>query len=81
MKKNILLAAMVSVAAFVSANDLVVAADEVTFQAIDLDVNGEISLAEASANEALIEAFAELDADQSGTLTEEEFSLFTLASE
>lgn len=80
MKKNILLAAMISVAAFVSANDLVVASSAVTFQTIDADVNGEISLSEASANEALIEAFAELDVDQSGTLTEDEFAQFTLAA-
>lgn len=81
MKNNILLAAMVSVAAFVSAEDLAAAVTDVTFEAIDTDISGEISLAEASANEALIEAFAELDADQSGTLSVEEFSLFTMAAE
>jgi hypothetical protein len=82
MKKSILLASLISAAAFVSANDLVVASSDMTFQTIDADINGEISLAEASAaSEALVEAFAELDTDQSGTLTEEEFSQFTMAAE
>ena len=74
MNKSILLAAAVTL----TASGFVAAADAVDFQTLDADVNGLISLDEAANSAALTDAFAELDVDQDGSLTEEEFSAFVM---
>ncbi len=51
-------------------------ASELTFDTVDADDNGYISVAEADSYEALKEQFKKLDADEDGRLSEEEFKGF-----
>ncbi|MBH0058653.1 EF-hand domain-containing protein [Pseudoalteromonas sp. SWXJZ94C] len=44
------------------------------FDTFDIDGNGGISLSEASINSDLMSMFTELDTDQNGELSQEEFS-------
>jgi len=45
-----------------------------SFESLDKNGDGKISLAEASSNDALFVAFKGLDADKNGELTREEFA-------
>ena len=45
-----------------------------SFESLDKNGDGKISLAEASGNDALFVAFKGLDADKNGELTREEFA-------
>jgi Ca2+-binding EF-hand superfamily protein len=47
-----------------------------TFESLDTDRDGKISVSEASANDALFVAFKNLDKDRDGTLTREEFAAY-----
>ncbi len=51
-------------------------ASELTFDTVDADDNGYISVAEADSYEALKEQFKKLDADEDGQLSPEEFEGF-----
>ncbi len=51
-------------------------ASELTFESVDADENGYISVAEADSYEALKEQFKKLDADEDGQLSPEEFKGF-----
>lgn len=44
------------------------------FDTLDVDGNGAISLAEASVNAELLGKFEQLDTDENGELSEDEFS-------
>lgn len=52
-------------------------ASELTFETVDADDNGYISVAEADSYEALKEQFVKLDADEDGQLSPEEFEGYT----
>jgi hypothetical protein len=52
------------------------AADAPTFESLDKNTDGRISLDEASAHDALFTAFKSLDTDQDGQLTKEEFGKY-----
>lgn len=55
----------------------VLAADaKPTFESLDKNGDGKISLSEASTNDALFVAFKSLDTNKDGELTREEFSKF-----
>jgi Ca2+-binding EF-hand superfamily protein len=45
-----------------------------TFESLDKNGDGKISLSEASANDALFVAFKSLDGDKDGELTRQEFA-------
>ena len=57
--------------AFASSSAAFAATD---FDTLDVDGNGVISQSEASVDAELMNKFAELDTDQSGELSKEEFS-------
>lgn len=50
------------------------AADQASFEALDKNSDGKVSVQEASDNEALFVAFKNLDANKDGELTKEEFA-------
>lgn len=52
------------------------AADTPSFDALDKDHDGKVSVAEASGHDALFVAFKSLDKDRDGMLTREEFAAF-----
>lgn len=55
----------------------VVAADQqVSFDSLDKNADGKVSLNEASTNDALFVAFESLDGNKDGELTKEEFAKF-----
>lgn len=47
-----------------------------TFESLDKNGDGKISVAEASSHDALFVAFKDLDKDRDGNLTREEFAAF-----
>jgi Ca2+-binding EF-hand superfamily protein len=47
-----------------------------TFESLDKNGDGKISLSEASENDALFVAFKSLDTDKDGSLTREEFAKY-----
>lgn len=47
-----------------------------TFESLDVNSDGKISVHEASANDALFVAFKNLDKDRDGNLTREEFAAY-----
>lgn len=49
-------------------------AGELTFESVDTDKNGFISVSEADSHAALKEQFKKLDADEDGQLSKEEFA-------
>jgi hypothetical protein len=49
---------------------------KVTFESLDKNGDGKISVAEASSHDALFVAFKDLDKDRDGNLTREEFAAF-----
>lgn len=51
-------------------------ATELTFESVDADQNGYISMTEADSHEALKEQFKKLDTDEDGQLSPEEFKSF-----
>ena len=51
-------------------------ADALTFESVDTDKNGFISMSEADSHAALKEQFKKLDADEDGQLSKEEFAGF-----
>jgi Ca2+-binding EF-hand superfamily protein len=69
LRSSALLLAMLAVAA-------VQAADTPTFESLDKNTDGRISLDEASTHDALFTAFKSLDADRDGQLTKEEFGKY-----
>jgi Ca2+-binding EF-hand superfamily protein len=87
MKYSLILASLFAVSTFVSADEAVVpesivpAAVEVSFEALDADQDGVVTLEEVKDNEALVDAFAELDLDQTGDLTASELSKFVMTTE
>ncbi|MGH8174756.1 MAG: hypothetical protein ACREV5_00670 [Steroidobacter sp.] len=53
------------------------AADQkVSFESLDKDSNGKVSLNEAAADDPLFVAFKNLDGDKDGELTKEEFAKY-----
>jgi Ca2+-binding EF-hand superfamily protein len=52
------------------------AADAPTFESLDKNTDGRISLDEASTHDALFTVFKSLDADKDGQLTKEEFGKY-----
>jgi Ca2+-binding EF-hand superfamily protein len=52
------------------------AAEAPSFDALDKDKDGKVSVAEASGHDALFVAFKDLDKDKDGMLTREEFAAF-----
>lgn len=50
------------------------AADKASFESLDKNSDGKVSVHEASENEALFVAFRNLDANKDGELTKEEFA-------
>lgn len=52
------------------------AADAPSFDALDKDRDGKVSVSEASGHDALFVAFKSLDRDRDGLLTREEFAAF-----
>ena len=52
------------------------AADEPSFDALDKDHDGKVSVAEAAHHDALFVAFKSLDKDKDGMLTREEFAAY-----
>jgi Ca2+-binding EF-hand superfamily protein len=66
--------ALTAVAALVFG--LAQAADAPTFEALDKDADGQISLDEASTHDQLFTAFKDLDRDKDGKLTKAEFAKF-----
>jgi len=65
LNKTLALIALASSSAAFAATD---------FDTLDVDGNGVISQSEASVDAELMNNFAELDTDQSGELSKEEFS-------
>lgn len=53
------------------------AAQAPSFESLDKNSDGKVSVHEASENEALFVAFKKLDANKDGELTKEEFSKHT----
>jgi len=53
---------------------IAVAAEPATFDALDTNRDGQISLNEASANDALFVAFKKLDTNRDGLLSQAEFA-------
>lgn len=87
MKNSLILASLFAFSTFVTANEVAIpesivpAAVEVSFEALDLDADGVVTLEEAKDNEALVDAFTELDLDLTGDLTAVELSKFVMATE
>ena len=52
------------------------AAQKPSFESLDKNGNGKVSVHEASANDALFVAFKNLDGDRDGELTREEFARY-----
>lgn len=52
------------------------AADTPTFESLDTDKDGYVSLDEASINDRLFTAFKDLDKDQDGRLSKQEFAQY-----
>jgi hypothetical protein len=52
------------------------AAEAPSFDSLDKDKDGKVSVAEASGHDALFVAFKNLDKDKDGLLTREEFAAF-----
>ena len=52
------------------------AAEAASFDALDKNHDGKVSVAEASGHDALFVAFKSLDKDKDGTLSREEFAAF-----
>lgn len=88
MKNTLILASMLAFSTFVSAEEAVVpesliaVASEntvpvVSFKALDVSLDGFVSLDEVGDNEGLLESFIELDLDKSGDLSEVEFNKLT----
>jgi Ca2+-binding EF-hand superfamily protein len=79
LRHSILALATVAGLAVVGAQaaDLTIAqAAAPTFESLDKNSDGKVSLDEASANDPLFTAFKTLDANKDGTLTKEEFSSY-----
>jgi len=53
---------------------MAIAAERPTLESLDANKDGEISLNEASANDALFVAFKQLDANRDGMLSKAEFA-------
>lgn len=51
-------------------------AADATFESLDKDADGQISLDEASVNDQLFTAFKDLDSDKDGKLTKAEFAKY-----
>ena len=47
-----------------------------SFESLDADKDGKISIHEATSNDALFTAFKSLDKDKDGSLTKEEFAAY-----
>ena len=54
----------------------ILAAETASFDALDKDHDGKVSVSEASGHDALFVAFKSLDKDRDGMLTREEFAAF-----
>jgi len=84
MKKSLILAvATIAFSSFASAADDVVVPSaaidvEANFQAMDKNLDGVISLAEAEGQDKLLAAFPDLDLDKTGDLNEGEFKKFAM---
>ena len=87
MKKSIILASLFAASTFVSAEEsitlegVIPEAVEASFQSMDANQDGLISIEEAEVNEKLLEAFVDLDLDKTADLTKAEFSKFAAISE
>jgi Ca2+-binding EF-hand superfamily protein len=58
------------------ASSLAQGAQAPSFESLDKNSDGKVSLNEASEHDALFVAFKKLDTDKDGTLTREEFAAF-----
>ncbi|WP_413700456.1 EF-hand domain-containing protein [Psychromonas sp. KJ10-10] len=83
MNKTLILALTVAFSSMASANENLVmdemksAEMETTFESIDVDTDGVISMEEVSEHEVLQLAFEELDVDKDGSINEEEYKKLT----
>ena len=59
-------------------SSLVTASEKTSFKAIDLNLDGLISLTEAEHTQGLLTAFPDLDVNQDGDLTEIEYKKFAM---
>ena len=80
MNKTLFIAFSIAFSSVAAANEAAVPVPapevEITFQSIDTNADGVISLTEVSDKEDLLLAFAELDLDKNGDLTEIEYNKF-----
>lgn len=87
MKNTLILTSLFAFSTLVSADEVVMpetivpAAVEVSFETLDVDNNGVVTLEEAKDNEALVDAFSELDLDKTGDLTAIELSKFVMTTQ
>lgn len=83
MNKILILALTIAFSSMASANETVVIDEmkgtdmETTFESIDTDADGVISMEEVSEHEVLQLAFEELDTDEDGSISEEEYQKLT----
>jgi Ca2+-binding EF-hand superfamily protein len=82
MKKSILLSSIVLFAAAGSfageqISEQQVAEADVTFQTLDQNADGYISVEEAASEEVLVSQFKSLDSDEDGMISEAEFGSLT----
>ena len=87
MKKLLILASLFAVSTFASADEAVITegiipvAIEISFQSMDANQDGLISIQEAETNDMLIDAFIDLDLDKTADLTKVEYSKFAALTE
>jgi Ca2+-binding EF-hand superfamily protein len=74
MKRFVPVAALV--AALFAATGAVAAEQRPTFESLDKNGDGKVSVQEASAHDGLFVAFKKLDGDKDGELTREEFARY-----
>jgi len=86
MKKLLIIASIFAATAFTASTSAfaeeevhkTLVTDNASFQILDANQDGVISIEEAEINEILINLFSDLDQDESSDLSEEEFKQFSV---